>query len=116
MAKYDLLLNVSAALTGPQPQGQAVKPDGPTNPNMPPLEQAFQLVVAGVGNVTATVQILVSNDTGSVLNWVPYGDPVTAAGSNIGQAAWSGSQPWRHYAANCTNITAGAKATLRMSA
>jgi hypothetical protein len=124
MAKYDLLLNVTAVPnpipSPPKPQGQAVKPWGPTNPTSPPAEQTFQLVVAGVGAVSASAQILVSNDTGddpSQYNWLPYGDPIAAAGTNNGQASSAGSQAWRHFGAYLTAISGtNASATLRMGA
>lgn len=112
MARYDLLLNANASQVNQR--GQSVEPDGPTNPKMPPLAQAFQLVVSGIGTVSATVQVLASNDG---TNWVDYGDAVTATGTITGQAAWAGNQPFRHYAAILTAISGtGAAATLRMSA
>lgn len=114
MARYDLLLNATAALSGAPPQGQSVMPDGPTNPKMPPLAQTFELFVTGVGNVSATAQIIVSNDNA---NWLNYGDPITAEGSNTAQAGFAGTQAWRHFAAYLTGISGtNASATIRMSA
>lgn len=123
MSKYDLLVNATATAvkTPPVPQFQSVTPWGATNPNVPSQQQTFELAVAGVGAVSASAQVLVSNDTGpdpSQYTWVPYGDPIaTAAGTNLaaGQASLNGS--WRHFAAYLTAIAGtNAAATLRMSA
>lgn len=122
MAKYDLLVNVTeTGVTSPlKPQFQSVTPTGPTNPTSPPQKQSFQLVTTGVGTVSAAAQVIVSNDTGpdpSQYNWITYGDPITAAGTNGGQASSGMTQSWRHYAAYLTTISGtNAAATLRMSA
>lgn len=120
MAKYDLLLNVIATGASGMPQGQAVSPPGPTNPNMPPQQQSFQLDVVGVGAVSATAQLLVSNDDGpdpSLYNWTPYNDPFTAAGTNSGNNIQGGTQCWKNFAAYLTAISGtNASAILRMSA
>jgi hypothetical protein len=122
MAKYDLLVNATVTgVTSPlKPQFQSVTPTGPTNPTSPPQEQSFQLVTSGVGTVSATAQIIVSNDTGpdpSQYNWITYGDVITAGGTNGGQASTGMTQSWRHYAAYLTAISGtNASATLRMSA
>lgn len=120
MAKYDLLLNVIATKSGGKPQGQSVTPPGPTNPNMPPLQQAFQLDVVGVGAVSASAQIVVSNDDGpdpSLYNWTAYNDPITAAGTDNASNIQAGTQCWKNFGAYITAISGtNASATLRMSA
>lgn len=121
MSKYDLLLRASViAPSTTKPQFQAVTPPGPNNPNMPPQTQAFQLTVSGVGAVSATAQIIVSNDSGgdpSQYDWVNYGDPVSASGTTVGIYPSGGNQPWRHYGAYLTAISGtNAAATLRMMA
>lgn len=122
MSKYDLLVNatVTAVLTPPKPQFQAVKPPGTNNPNLPPQQQTFEVEVAGVGAVSASAQIVVSNDNGpdpSLYNWVNYGDAIAAAGTNVGLGIGGGSQPWRAYGAYLTAISGtNAAATVRMSA
>ena len=75
MSKYDLLVNATATAvkTPPVPQFQSVTPWGATNPNVPAPQQTFELVVTGVGAVSASAQVLVSNDTvpdPSQYNWV----------------------------------------------
>lgn len=122
MSKYDLLVNatITGVLTPPKPQFQAVRPPGPNNPDMPPQQQTFQLVVDGVGTVSATAQVIVSNDSGgdpSLYNWIAYGDPIVASGPNIGQATESMNGAWRNYGAYLTAISGtNASATLRMAA
>lgn len=120
MAKYDLLLNVTAAKTGGKPQGQAVAPPGPTNPNMPPQAQSFQLDVTGVGAVSASAQVVVSNDDGpdpSLFNWTAYNDPVTVADTDNASQIQAGNQCWKWFGAYVTAISGtNASATLRMSA
>ena len=120
MAKYDLLLNATATGNG-APQGQAVSPHGPTNPNMPPLAQTFEVEVTGVGNVSATVQIIVSNDTGpdpSLYNWIAYGATIAATGTQgFANAGQSGSQAWKHFGAYITAISGtNTSVNVRMSA
>lgn len=122
MSKYDLLLRVTTTgITSPlKPQFQSVKPGDGFNSNMPAQTQAFELTVSGVGAVSASAQIIVSNDTGAdpnTYNWVAYGDPITAAGTDRAMTVSGGTQPWRNYAAYITAISGtNAEATLRMSA
>lgn len=123
MSKYDLLVNeaATAVKTPPVPQYQSVTPWGATNPNVPSQQQTFELAVVGVGAVSASAQILVSNDSGpdpSQYNWVPYGDPIsTQAGTNLAVGSISMNGSWRHFAAYLTAISGtNASATLRMSA
>lgn len=122
MSKYDLLVNATATgVTSPiKPQFQAVKPPGPTNPNLPPQQQTFQVEVNGVGPVSASAQIIVSNDAGpdpSLYHWIAYGDPITAAGTPTGQAGASMNGAWRNYGAYLTAISGtDAAATVRMAA
>lgn len=122
MAKYDLLINATAVpspVTG-LPQFQSVKPDGANNPNMPSQQQTFELEVVGVGTVSATAQIVVSNDTGpdpTQFNWIKYGDTIMASGTNSGSVGMGGTQSWRHFGAYLTAISGtNASATCRMSA
>lgn len=114
MSSYNLIDNQTVTQPITLPPIPAVKPWGPTNPNSPPLEQAFQFVVTGVGAVSATAQVYVSNDE---VNWTPYGDAITAAGTNVGQQVQGGTQPWKHFGAYLTAISGtGATASLKMSA
>lgn len=120
MSKYDLLLNGQASQTAVVPQFQSVTPAGPTNPNMPPLQQTFELELTGVGAVSASAQIIGSNDTGpdpSLHSWVKLGDPITATGTNTANAFASMTGPWRSFAAYLTAISGtGASANVKMSA
>lgn len=115
MSIYMLLTNAVAVQTSGQPPNP-VKPDGPSNPNMPTLRQTFQLIVTGTaGNVSATVQPLVSNDG---VNWTAYGDPLIAASTYLTamqNASMEGS--WKYFGAYLSAISGtGAAATLSMNA
>src|SRR5258708_7737731 len=57
-------------------QNPVAEPDGATT-SSPPIEQAFIVTVTGSGNVSASAQIVGSNDT---VNWALYG-PVIAVAS-----------------------------------
>lgn len=92
------------------PQGQGVRPRGGVDPNVPPQQQQFMVVVKGTsGSVSATVQVLGSNDR---LTWQPYGDPVTAAGAGgSGMSAWTGDAPYQYFGAAITALS-GPNATV----
>jgi hypothetical protein len=119
MTTYALLTNVTAVQSAPtnvRGPMNSVAPHGTDNPNSPPTEQAFHLVVNGVDPVAATVQVVASNDG---TNWINYGDPVTATsvGSAPAQASWGGTQPFRHFGAYVTAISGtSAAVNLKMSA
>lgn len=119
MSTYVLLNNVTVTKAAPPPTF-AVKPWGATNPEVPSQEQSFHLKVHGNGAVSATAQIYVSNDTGpdpNQFDWIAYGDPIVAAGTNVGQASAGGQQSWRWFGGIITAISGtGAAATLEMSA
>lgn len=121
MSKYDLLVNATVVPpTLGVPQFQAVVPPGPNNPNLPPQQQTFELYVNGVGAVSATVQLVVSNNEGgdpSQYNWFAYGDPFTATGTNKGVNSTAMNGAWRAYGAYLTAISGtNASANLRMNA
>lgn len=119
MSNY-VLLGPGYGQTGNVGVLPGIKPHGPENPNSPPQQQSFQLVVTGTDSVSATVQVYVTNDSNgdpSLDNWIAYGDPVTAAGTNIGMASWSGSQPFRRFTAALTALSGTSSAVkLAMSA
>lgn len=113
MSSYELIKDQAVtqpitSLPNPRP-----RPWGAQNPESPPAPQVFHLVVLGQGAVSGTAQVYVSNDA---LNWIAYGDPIVAAGANgVGQAAFTGTAPWKYYGAFLTAISgAQAKATLRL--
>lgn len=120
MSKYDLLVNQTVTQTAPPPV-LPVTPWGQTNPTSPPSEQTFHLVVSGTGAVSATAQVVVSNDTGpdsKLFNWIPYGDAIVATGTaGNGQASFGGTQSWKHFGAYLTAISGtDALANLKMNA
>lgn len=84
--------------------------DGPIIPAQIAPQQTFQLTVKGVGSISATVQLAVSNDG---VNWSNYGDPVTASGTTKASAGFGGAQNWKFYSAYLTAISGtAAQATL----
>jgi hypothetical protein len=124
MSKYDLLVNAkTAAAITTQPQFQAVKPPGPNNPNLPPQSQAFEAVLNGVGNCSASVQLLATNDNpeNGTANWIPYGPPIALAATSAdltpGTASVRGDFPWRYFGAYVASISGtNASVTTKMSA
>jgi hypothetical protein len=122
MSRYFLAQNITAAQTGPLQSGsQAVQPDTQTNPNTPSPTQAFQLDVSGIGTVSATAQLLGSNDetnfnAGNSMSWVTLGQ-ITANGTNTASAAFGGEVPFEFLTAYVSAISGTkAKATVSMSA
>lgn len=79
--------------------------------------QTFELIVEGIGDVSATAQMYVSNDDDSPTHWSPYMDPITASGANVAMAVSAGNQGWKHYTAIITAISGtNALARVKMSA
>lgn len=120
MTIYALLTNVTAAQVAPtttRPPNNPAVAAGPNNPNMPPQSQQFQLEVKGIGAVSATVQLVGTNDGTDNKTWYNYGDPLTASGTDVGQKATTLTSPWREIGAYVTAISGtNASASLRMSA
>lgn len=86
----------------------------PNLPITPPEKQFFQLTVAGTGAVSATAQIVGSNDG---VNWVPYMQVTAGSGTSPQTGGASGTVPYPFYNAYLTAIAGtSAKATLTMSA
>lgn len=117
MTTYALLTNVTAVQSAPTTTRGPMNPvqaPGPGNANNPAQEQTFHLVVTGIGAVSVTAQPIVSNDN---VNWIVYGDTITAAGTDRGQISVGGSQAWSWYGAYVTAISGtNASANLTMSA
>ena len=113
------LLNKAKATQAAPPPINGVQPWGSSNLNNTPQQQTFQLSVSGVGAVSATAQVYVSNDVGpdpNLYNWSKYGDPITAAGTNLGQAIFGGNQCWANFGAVLTALSGtNAAATLEMN-
>lgn len=102
---------VAAALAAGQ--AQVVNPSAGQAP-INPQTQTFHAVVAGTsGNVSATIQVYVSNDG---VNWTAYGSVITIASAATPQQGISnGSQPWQFYTAVVTAISGtGAVCTVTM--
>lgn len=121
MASYKLLTNATATISAASigkpatlPPNPVVTAHGPTNPNMPAQEQAFQLSVVGIGAVSATVQVVVSDDGQT---WSAYNDPFTANGTDYATFVTTGSAAHRQFGAYLTAISGtNATANLSMSA
>jgi hypothetical protein len=78
--------------------------------------QTFQVVVTGTsGNVSATVQPIVSNDG---VNWSNYGSAIaTGIGTSPQQGIGPGAQAWQYFSAYVTAISGtGASVTCTMAA
>ena len=120
MSTYHLLDNMTAAATlTTLPQGQSVSPPG-SLPNTPAQNQIFQIEITGVGSLSASVQILVSNDTGpdpNDFNWQDYGAPISVTGTDVGSAAMAGTEPWANFGAYLVSVSGtNASVTVLMSA
>lgn len=118
MASYTIFTGVKAAQTGPLSYpNQIVSPVG-QNPNSPTQSQAFVLTLTGIGNCSATCQIVASNDG---QNFVNLGGTLTATGPAVDlktavQSATS-SGTYNFYGAYITAISGtNANATLNLSA
>lgn len=104
----------SAPAGGSLPVGSnSINPTADTAP-INTQTQAFQLTVTGSGNVSASAQIIVSNDG---VNWASYGSAIAAtSGASPNLAIGSGAQPWQFFSAYITAISGtGAKATVTMA-
>ena len=115
MSNYNLLTNQKVTQSAPPPV-VPVDPWGTVLGVTNPLSQTFQLVITGsAGNVSGTVQIVVSNDG---VNWQNYGDPMVAASGYLtAQAQFTGTQPWTWFGAILTAISGtNAVANLIMAA
>lgn len=87
--------------------------DGPIPQTPIGNQQTFQLIVAGVNSVSATIQVIVSNDR---VNWTNYFDPFTVSGTSKVSAGFGGSQNWKYFSAYLTAISGtAASATLLMN-
>lgn len=119
MSVYYPFSGVTKVQTGPSsPPNQIILPAGSDNPNNPPLAQAFTLVVNGIGNCSATCQIVGSNDG---VNFINYGAAITASSAfadiTPGIASANGTITYKYYGAYITAISGtNAAATLAMSA
>jgi len=94
-------------------QNPVVEPDGQLA-SSPPIEQAFIVTVTGSGNVSASAQIVGSNDT---VNWALYGPAIAvASGASPQSQSAVGNIPYQFYSAFLTAISGtGAKATVTMA-
>jgi hypothetical protein len=87
---------------------------GAMAPNQIPANQTFHVIVAGAGSVSATVQLMVSNDSA---NWLSYGSPiVVSSGGAPQQGSAAGATPWAYYTAYVTAISGTATVSCRMNA
>jgi hypothetical protein len=107
MALYYPFKSVKAVQTGPLSMpNQAVMPLGQNNPNSPAQAHSLQVVVNGIGNCSATVQFVGSNDG---VSWINYGAAVTATGANAditpGTGGGTGTTPYTFICAYVTAIS-----------
>lgn len=118
MAVYTLFNGITAQNTPSHvvPIITGIAPSGPYNPDNPPTQQTFHLVVtATAGNASGTANVLGSNDG---INWVAVGSAVTASSTYlVAQAAATTNVSYKYYGAYLSAISGtGASATLLMSA
>lgn len=105
--------NGDGSNAGVNPSFQPTNPAGSTSPSG---SQGFQLVVTGTGNVSASAQIVVSNDG---INWTSLGGALAATSTANVSTAISGNSntPYQYFGGYITAISGtGAKATLTMCA
>lgn len=103
--------NITVISTGGNPP--------PGTPVQVAEKQAFTLTVRGIGAVSASAQIVGSNDQHfpQTRNFVPLGDPISASGSGIGVASAAGTTPYAYFGAYITALTGvNAVAEVDMSA
>ncbi len=89
---------------------------GALNPTTPPVNQLFQVIVTGAGNVAGTVQRIGSNDG---INWMNYGAPINVSvAASPAMAAFNDTVPFAFFSALLTSIqpASGAKAAVLMNA
>lgn len=86
----------------------------PTLQITPPSAQAFQLTVTGTGTVSATAQMVASNDG---VHWLTIGAPIAAAAASGNSSAGGlNNSAFSFFGAYITAISGtGAKATVTMS-
>lgn len=123
MTIYVLFQNITAVQKAPSagalPTGsQYVQPISQNNPNSPANAHAFTLKVTGVGNCSATVQCIGSNDGA---NWINYGNTFQATGTTAditpGIASAQGTFPYNYVSGYVTAISGtNAAASLIVSA
>lgn len=122
MTQYVLCKNVIAQQTSPSagaiPTGSQIanlSAGGALGSVQPPTNQTFHVVETGSGNVTATVQIFVSNDG---QNFIAYGSAISIASAAAPQQASStGTAAWAYYTAQVTAISGtSASVTVTMNA
>lgn len=107
------LLQAAQDVTSATPQMPSVRPRGPGMVNSEPSQATYQLVVSGVGAVSATATVYGTNDN---LNFVALGDPITAAGTNNASASFVGIANYARYTAALTALSGtGAKADVLMA-
>lgn len=98
---------------GVNPNYQPANPAGSTTPAG---SQGFQLVVTGTGSVSASAQVVVSNDG---VNWTNLAPLITASAANGTSSAIGGNSnvPYQYFGAYITAISGtNAKASLTMCA
>lgn len=124
MSVYFLCRKVTAVQTVPTKNNPPPSDCMPALPvgSTPSPSQAFELIVNGIGSVSATAQVYASADDDSTADeWAPYGDPITVLGIVVNDvriiALAAGSQPFRHFTAIVTAISGtNASADVKMSA
>lgn len=106
-----LLSAVTTTTTSPPAVSSC--PNNPSTPTGRPYPfQSFQAVETGTGAITATVQILSSNDN---VNWTNYGAALTLSGTTTATTSAYASAPFDCFGAIITAITGtGAAITLKM--
>lgn len=107
MAVYFLAQNVSAVQTvaaiGSSTNPIVLAPASESGAGSPPTDQIFVLLVAGSGAVSASAQIVGSNDG---VNFVNYGAAVAAAAApTVSAQAQAGTSPFQYYSAIITAIS-----------
>lgn len=109
MSVYNLCQGISAlqgaGVIGTSTNPIISAPASESGSGSPPSVQAFVLLVTGSGSVSATAQIVGSNDG---VNFVNYGAAIVAsAATTVSAQGQGGIVPYQFYAAYITAISGG---------
>ena len=115
MTIYPILLNVTTTTPAPSPTQPApfvASPGGGAGTQFnAATAQTFHAVVTGIGNVSATINVVVSNDG---VNWLDSNHITIASAAAPQQSYLLGTNPWAYFSAYVSAIS-GTKAAVSLT-